>query len=220
MSGMTKLNISTGNRKMGAIPSFSLPSGITCSAEACATCYLDGCYGKAMEARLANVRNSYAENFSALLGDIEGCKKYLNWYFDNPNAPRMFRIHVVGDFFSCEYFNMWLDVIRSHPETKFMAFTKQFDVIRLAVYAKRIPENFSLIASAWPGVELPPWIEKNMPVAYMQDGTEKRVTEATHLCDGDCAGNCNGHCWKMQKGESVVFEKHGPNARKNKKEDK
>lgn len=217
---MMKLNISAGNRKMGSIPSFSLPSGITCSAEACITCYQDGCYGKAMEARLANVRNSYAENFAMVLEDLHGSREYLNWYFDSPNAPRLFRIHVVGDFFSREYFQMWIDVIKAHPDTKFMAFTKQFDVIRLWVVADNIPENLTLIASAWPGVNLPEWVVEKMPVAWMDDGNETRIPEAAYPCDGDCSGGCKGHCWKMQKGESVVFEKHGPNVRKNKKEDK
>ena len=214
---MIKLNISVGNRKMGAIPSFSLPSGITCSDEACKTCYLDDCYGAAMERRLPNVRKSYAENLKLLQEDLEACRRWLNWYFDSPNAPRMFRIHVVGDFFSYDYLCMWLDVIRKHPETKFMAFTKQFDVIISRVMVIGLPDNLTLIASAWPGVELPAWVQERMPVAWLQDGTETRVPENAYHCDGNCAGECHGHCWSMKPGDSVVFEKHGPNVKRRKK---
>lgn len=209
-----KLNISMGNRKMGAIPSFSLPSGTTCSEEARKTCHLDGCYAAAMERRLPVVRKAYAENLQLLQSDLEGCRIWLNWYFDNPNAPRLFRIHVSGDFYSREYFGMWLDVIRNHPQTRFMAFTKQFDIVRDAVISQMIPENLTLIASAWPGVALPEWVIGRMPIAWMQDGSEVRLPEDVYICDGDCAGICRGHCWGMIAHESVVFEKHGPNVRK------
>lgn len=215
MIQMKKTHISEGNRKMGAIPSFSLPSGVTCSREACATCYRDGCYGRAMERRLPSIRNAYAENYDLLRSDMSGCKEYLNWYFDSPNAPRMFRIHVVGDFFSREYLQMWIDVIRDHPQTLFMAFTKQFEVVQGHVISGAIPENFALIASAWPGANLPDWVVEHMPIAYMQDGTETRVPDGAYLCDGDCAGNCRGQCWKMHAaGQAVVFEKHGPGIKK------
>ena len=217
MSGMIKLNISRGNKKMGAIPSFSLPAGKTCSALACKTCYKQDCYGKAMEMRLPAVRNSYAQNLENLQRDLEGCRAFLNWYFDGPNAPRLFRIHVVGDFYSYEYFIMWLDVIRRHPDTHFIAFTKQFDVIMTHVLVLGLPVNLTLIASAWPGVEIPEWVQRTMPIAWMQDGTEYRVPDTAYLCDGDCSGACRGHCWNMNPGDSVVFEKHGPGIKKNKK---
>lgn len=215
---MIKLNISRGNKKMGAIPSFSLPAGKTCDSVACKTCYLDGCYGRAMEGRFPAVRNAYADNLRKLDEDLEGCKKFLNWYFDAPNAPRMFRIHVVGDFYSYYYFKMWIDVIRNHPQTKFMAFTKQYMVVIAHVIMRRLPENLTLVASAWPNVHIPEWVKQGMPIAYMQDGTETRVPENAYHCDGNCAGECNGHCWNMKPGDSVVFEKHGPGVKKARKE--
>lgn len=216
---MIKLNISNGNRKMGAIPSFSLPSGRTCSSVACRTCYLEGCYADAMEKRLPNVRNAWQKNMDLLQEDLEGCKQFLNWYFDNPNAPRLFRIHVGGDFFSYDYFCMWLDVIREHPNTLFMAFTKQFSVIINRCLVIGLPDNLVLIASAWPRIPLPDWVPGTLPIAYMQDGNEDRIPENAWICDGDCAGSCSAHCWNMRPGDAVVFKKHGPGVRKEKKHD-
>lgn len=214
MIDLIELNISNGNRKMGAIPSFSLPAGKTCSFVACGTCYVDGCYGRSMETRLPAVRNCYQRNYEMLTQDLEACRKWLNWWFDSPNAPRLFRIHVSGDFFSPEYWWMWLDVIKRHPGTQFMAFTKQWNNVISNVMTGNYPENLVLIASAWPGVEIPDWVKKRLPIAYMQDGTETRIPENAHHCDGDCAGECSAHCWKMKPGDVVYFDKHGPNVKK------
>lgn len=209
-----KLNISLGNRKMGAIPSFSLPAGTTCSQSAKLTCHMDGCYATAMMNRLPNVRAAYEENLMLLELEMNACEDWLNWYFDNPNAPRLFRLHVSGDFYSYEYFKMWVRVIRKHPLTKFMAFTKQFDVVISYVLMDSLPVNLTLIASAWPDVPLYPWVEEYMPIAYMQDGTETRIPADAFKCDGNCDGDCLGHCWNMKPGDSVWFKKHGPNVRK------
>ena len=45
-----------------------------------------------------------------------------------------------------------------------------------------------------------------LPLAYMQDGTEKRVTNAL-----ECPGNCEtcGMCWNLKSlNKNVVFKKH------------
>ena len=208
-------HISTGNDKMGAIPSFSLPSGVTCSALACKTCHKD-CYARYMELRFKTVRQSYAWNYDMVTKNMEKCHEWLNWWFDSPNAPRLFRIHVSGDFFSLEYWWMWLHIAKKHPGTKFMAFTKQFDVVIVSAIMGNIPDNLVLIASAWPGVDLPEWVERRLPIAYMQDGTETRIPENAHHCNGDCSGECSAYCWTMKPGDAVYFDKHGPNVRKKK----
>lgn len=203
-----KLHISDGNRKMGAIPSFSLPPGRTCSPEAKERCFKEGCYARNMDRRFPNVKSAWEGNLEAVEADIDECQQALSWYFDSPNAPRLFRIHVGGDFYSLEYFLMWVRIAESHPHTVFMGFTKQFGVVMWRIMRHTVPDNLILIASAWPGLPLPEWAAAGMPIAYMQDGTETRVPDDAHFCDGDCTGSCKGHCWKMKPGDSVVFEKH------------
>lgn len=197
------INISKGNSKTGAIPSFSLPSGRTCSKEACATCYQEGCYARKLERLRPTVRESYAHNLNTVTFYPDDTEQQLNAYFDMPNATRLFRIHVSGDFFSADYFEMWLRVIEKHPGTQFLAFTKQAKII--APYLHRLPKNLSLVWSAWPGAAIPESVRDVLPVAWMQDKTETRVTPNAMECPGNCE-TC-GRCWALN-GSDVVFHKH------------
>lgn len=201
---MIQLHISKGNSKMGAVPSFSLPSGVTCSHQACKTCFKDCYWRRHVEARFPLVRKQSAHNLNVCQNALEEAEKYLNWYFDSPTSPRLFRIHVGGDFFNKEYFAMWVRVISSHPDTQFLAFTKQFDVI--AEYKEALPENFSLVLSAWPGMDIPDDLQSIFPIAWMQDGTESRIPYDAIECGGNC-GECGAKCWTLS-GHDVVFNKH------------
>lgn len=197
------LHISKGNSKTGAIPSFSLPSGKTCSKTACATCYQQGCYARKIERLRPVVRATYKDNLSLILDQPDAVERELNAYFDMPNSTKLFRIHVSGDFFSKEYFELWLRVIRKHPTTKFLAFTKQKDII--SPYLNDLPENLSLVWSSWPGIPVPRVIRRVLPVAWMQDGNEKRIPKKAITCPGNCE-TC-ARCWALS-GHDVVFNKH------------
>lgn len=200
---MTQLHISQGNSKMGAIPSFSLPSGLTCSPQARETCRRD-CYYRRHCERFPLVRQYGRQNLKACMDSLKEAEEYLNWYFDNSAAPRLFRIHVGGDFFNLKYFAMWIRIISSHPNTRFLAFTKQFDVI--AAYKEELPENFSLVLSAWPSMDIPPELMQRFPIAWMQDGTEDRIPDDAVECTGNCT-ECGAMCWTLS-GRDVVFKKH------------
>lgn len=67
---------------------------------------------------------------------------------DKRDAPKLFRIHWDGDFFSAQYVCAWFEVIAAHPEVTFWAYTR---VATAATYlhARRasIP-NLSLYFSA------------------------------------------------------------------------
>lgn len=197
------IHISKGNTKTGAIPSFSLPSGATCSAQACKTCYEQGCYARKIERLRPSVHKTYEENLTYARKYPDALEKYLDFYFSLPNAPRFFRIHVSGDFFSRNYFEMWMRIIRSHPDTKFLAFTKRGTIVR--PYLDELPENLSLIWSAWPGVPVPKVIREKLSIAWMQDGKEDRIPENAIQCSGHCE-EC-AKCWGMD-GCDVVFHKH------------
>lgn len=201
-----QIHISNGNSKMGAVPSFSLPCGISCSLEARTTCYIDCYYRKHCEDRFTNVRKNARDNFFSCVHWPEWVEEKLNSYFSDPDAPCLFRIHVGGDFFSACYLNMWIRITKKHPNTKFLAFTKQFDVLTQVLRSGiEIPENFSIVLSAWPGMDIPQFLKAQFPVAWMQDGTEDRVPESAVECNDNCA-MC-GKCWATN-GTDVVFKKH------------
>lgn len=88
--------ISQGNQKLGAIPSVSLPWGITCPEDA-------PCKGKCNMRAIANypsVKNTYMNNLTCF-------KENSEWYFfiigQVMNANRFFRWHVSGDIPNMEY---------------------------------------------------------------------------------------------------------------------
>lgn len=202
------VNISTNNRKMGCIPSFSLPPIRTCSPEACAHCGKK-CYAlKHIYKLYPESRKAWDENERAINEDLAGVERVLNGFFNSLTAPRLFRIHVGGDFFSREYFKMWVRVAQSHPDTKFLAFTKFFANINADI----LPENFALICSTWQGVTVPETL-KGLPIAHCR---LKGEDEPSNLLQ--CPGTCEtcGVCWSINKGvkegkflyKGVYFDEH------------
>jgi hypothetical protein len=112
--------------------------------------------------------------------------------------PRFFRIHVAGDFVSQAYLDEWKKLAMQYPGTKFLAFTKRYDLD----YFGR-PQNLEIVFSAWPGLDMP---ATDLPIAYMQDGTETRVKNAI-----ECPGNCEtcGMCFSLSTiKKNVVFMAH------------
>lgn len=97
------------------------------------------CYA-AISERFPAVRNMRWKNYEEVVELLK--KKEL---IQIPPRATHIRIHGSGDFFSQEYFDMWLEVCRRNPKVKFWAFTKslQFWINRL----DQIPKNLTLQAS-------------------------------------------------------------------------
>ena len=193
------VHISGGNMKTGEIPAFSVTPGATCSAEACRTCFLEGCYAAKIVKLRPSVRAAWDENTNAARRDLSGLEAVLMAYFGRFNAPRAFRVHVSGDFFSREYAKMWARVAAANPGTRFLAFTKQWDNVRGVDW----PRNFSLILSGWTGVTIPDDLRAGH---YCADCVEKGQTppDGARKCGGNCA-EC-GFCWNPSK--NLYFDKH------------
>lgn len=192
--------ISGGNTKLGQIPNLSLTPGKTCTKLACETCYKDDCYAFDCYRRFKATKAAWDANTKLALEDLPTMEGDLNGYFSGLASPRFFRVHVGGDFFSLEYAEMWARVATAAPNTKFLAFTKAFDVVQKV----RWPNNFRLVYSAWPGVPVPP---AGRPIAWMDDGTETRIPDKAIHCPGNC-DSC-GMCWSLEDiGLDVYFIKH------------
>ena len=197
-----KVKISKGNVKIGSIDNLSLTPGVTCSAEACATCFVNGCYACKSYRMYKSVRAAWDGNTELALNDLATFESDLNAYFSGMNAPRFFRVHVGGDFVTREYAAMWARVAAAAPNTNFLAFTKQFDNIR----GIEFPDNFSMVLSDWPGVEIPSDLRALYSVAWLDDGRVCVPADAI-----ECPGNCEtcGVCWALAKRRlDVKFRKH------------
>jgi hypothetical protein len=97
---------------------------------------------------------------------------------------------------------MWARVAAAAPHTNFLAFTKQWDNIR----GIEFPENFSMVLSDWPGIEIPSDLRALYSVAWLDDGRDCIPADAI-----ECPGNCEtcGVCWALAKrGLDVKFRKH------------
>jgi hypothetical protein len=149
-----------------------------------------------------NVRAAWDTNTELALNDLATMERDLTAYFGSMVAPRFFRLHVGGDFISREYTEMWARVAAAAPSTNFLAFTKQWDMVR----GVEFPGNFSLVLSAWPGTEIPADLRARYSVAWLDDGSEEVPASAM-----ECPGNCEtcGACWGLSRmGIDVRFRKH------------
>lgn len=197
-----KTKISNGNSKLGTIANISLTPGKTCSPEACKTCLTGGCYAMKSYRMYKNVRACWDNNTDLALNALDVMESDLMKYFGSMNAPRFFRIHVAGDFVTREYAEMWARVAIANPNTNFLAFTKQWNVIR----GIEFPANVSVVLSSWPGTVIPEDLRELYPVAWLNDGTEVIPEDAI-----ECPGNCStcGVCWSLAKRRiDVFFNKH------------
>ena len=194
-----KIRISDGNMKLGKIPNLSLAPGVTCSSIANKTCYSDGCYARKAYRAYPKTKNAWDINTKFAMEDLNTMKQQLSEYFAK-YKPKFFRIHVSGDFISIEYATMWKDVIAEAQDTRFLAFTKQFDIVKSIEW----PKNASIIFSAWPGMYFD---RDKFQVAWMDDGQEKRIPSDAIECPGSCE-HCN-MCFNLPSiGRDVVFHKH------------
>lgn len=184
---MKKISISKGNSKLGRIAQFNLMPGLTCSKQANKTCYVDGCYAK-KSLRYPAVKTAWGKNTYMVQNNL--AEFYIQmWEFLNTYNKPFFRIHSSGDFISTEYFNVWMRLIKEFSEIKFLAYTKQFDVVLDGLHGS-IPENFSLYISMWEGEKITGSADilhtvYNVPYTAVIPNEANHVGDA-FLCGGDC----------------------------------
>lgn len=199
-----------GNSKTGAIPAWNLLPGCTCSPEACGHCLKEGCYALKNLLRAGydieknGVLRAWTENTVLCKTDLAMFEYKMSEYLAK-EKPQFFRIHASGDFFSVEYAQAWHNLAKHFPNIKFLAFTKQWEVIRKVDFSDL--DNFALVLSGWTGCRVPDDLSKVYPVAWCDDGEETRIPENAIECPGNC-DTC-GVCWNLRKlGRHVKFHKH------------
>ena len=139
-----KISISAGNRKMGAIPSVSLPACITCNPSA--PCFKK-CYAVRMARLYKTVKNAYQRNLDIL---TENPVAYWAQVRASAMTTKFFRFHVSGDIPNGEYLIQMIETARAIPSTNFLAFTKQFHIVNDYLRNRgTIPENLKIIFSNW-----------------------------------------------------------------------
>ena len=196
------ISISKGNSKMGAIPSVSLPPIITCPKGApCAA----KCYAAKLCRIYPTVKKAYRNNL-----DILNNNELDYWYQVQRAAKttRFFRYHVSGDIVDYSYFNWMVTTAEMIPDTMFLAFTKQYEIVNnyIDIFGK-LPDNLKIIFSEWGNQK--PCNPHNLPTAAV---IFKGTTPAENwkICGGNCAEcACQGvGCWELKNGETIAFYEH------------
>jgi ferredoxin len=197
-----KVSISNGNRKMGQIPSVSLPPIITCKN--CATC-AKKCYAAKLARIYPTVRDSYNRNLEILNED-------RNAYFMQVKAAAMmaryFRFHVSGDIIDIDYLDRMVKLTRECKNTEFLVFTKNYEDVNEYFETHKKPRNLHLIFSLpFTGATIDN--PHNLPTAaVILKGQEPQ--ENWKVCGGNCTEcACRGvGCWEVKNGETIAFYEH------------
>ena len=193
-------NISDGNRKMGYVPSFSLPPLLTCRKNAPCS---KNCYAVKMCKLHKNVLTSYWNNLNALEeqgagGLVNAVSCYLDAF-----QPLLFRWNVSGDIYSLEYWDAITELARLFPTVQFMLYTKQYELVNERLDKEILPRNLVIILSYWTNFYPPN--PHNLPTAFYDDHSGN-VDAGIFHCQGDCS-TCQ-RCFFMRGGDSVAFYKH------------
>ena len=201
--------ISRGNRKMGAIPSVSLPPVKTCAADCpCAK----KCYAVKMCRIYKNVKASYENNLEILESNPAAYWRQVN---EAVKTAHYFRFHVSGDIPSAGYFQNMVDTARNNPHCQILAFTKCYEIVNnwLDSNGGKLPENLHIIFSLWDSV----WNVRvknphNLPMSAVifKNCYQGYADNFDKICGGNCFEcACQGiGCWTLQKGETIAFYEH------------
>lgn len=197
-----KISISAGNSKMGAIPSVSLPPVITCpSGCPCSK----KCYAAKLCRIYPTVKKAYQNNLELWK---TAPSEYWRQISNHAKTARYFRFHVSGDIPSRNYFLHMIVCADDNPDTNFLVFTKQYDIVNdyIETFGK-IPQNLKIIFSEWEGMETPN--PHNLPTARVIFKGQQPAPDAK-ICGGNCSDcACQGvGCWELKNGETIHFYEH------------
>lgn len=202
--------ISTGNTKLGAIPSVSLVPWFSCNINGPRDC-MRRCYARKL-ARLRPCVSRCWESNSRIWAEepsryFDAIRTYLAG-----SKPARFRWHVAGDIPNVHYLAEMTRIAKEFPSTRFLCFTKSYNI---AAIIRSTPENLTIRVSAWPG---PRWAEHRvtlgralrLPVAWVlgfkETDSAYRLPEGkVSVCPDSCL-RCDW-CWRKDV-PHVGFKAH------------
>ena len=113
------------------------------SAGACAK----PCYARKGTYNFRNVKSKHQSNLKRVLDDLDGWEKEMTDELAKLKFVGKFvRIHDGGDFFSLDYLNAWLRIIKATPKTTFYCYTKEVKMFK-EVVEPDYPKNFYWVYS-------------------------------------------------------------------------
>ena len=193
--------LTQGNRKVGRVWTFSLPSFVTCPGAS--TWCREHCYARRFEKFRPNCRQAYVRNLALSLEPDRLVAKVLDTL---PEDAKVVRIHVGGDFYDRHYVESWERICRARPATQFWAYTRSWSVPTLLPSLEKLRslDNVELFASVDTDMPLPP---SGWRTAFIEGDTRASGIICPHQ-QGRVASclEC-GYCFAKKAG-NVVFKVH------------
>jgi hypothetical protein len=153
ISADTPILLEEGNRKIGkhskhydALFVWNLPPVATCPG-ASKWC-VSYCYNADSRKDVFPI-DAWSRNWGAFLTRRNEVRSEIINKIQSINGKTAVRIHSSGDFFSSEYINFWIDIVKSLPNTDFWAYTRSWAVDNLLPDLERLHslDNIELFAS-------------------------------------------------------------------------
>lgn len=206
---MYTVKLSNSVSKLGTgIATLNFPAIVTCRKNApCAA----GCYARKGRFQFESVKNRHTENYMCYLESPERFWAMIEaQLFMVPY--RFFRYFSAGDIPDAAFLVGMVELAEKFPETKFLCFTKQFEIVNAFVDdGGEIPENLSIVFSTWG--DWMPENPHNFPMSFVEfknQASNALIPENAYKCPGYC-GECamsGCSCWDLKHGEAVKFKKH------------
>jgi len=193
--------LSLGNKKVGRVWTFSLPSLLTCPG---ASAWCRGhCYARRMEQFRPNCRLAYLRNLHITEDPVAFVRGTLE---SLPNGAQFVRIHVGGDFHTSHYSKAWVQICEARPDVSFWGYTRSWtvpDLVDALEELRRLP-NVSLFGSTDTTMPLPP---NGWRVAFIDIDSRASGMPCRHQQgEVDSCLEC-GYCFRENAG-NVVFKVH------------
>jgi hypothetical protein len=168
-------NAVTNGGNVAIANTFGLPAGKQYSCPGATSICEKVCYAGKLETQYKSVRDVLTHNWDLVRNaDVNEMTRLLTEMIDDfrtecerRQAPKDFRIHWDGDFFSDDYAMAWKLVMESRPDTRFWVYTRTVSAARIL----RDTENLSLYFSA-DDVNLPVALtlqREGIRLAYLAD---------------------------------------------------
>ena len=196
--------ITTVNTKLGgSIAQLNMPYGASCRKDA--PCYKE-CYCNHGNMRFDKVRKSHMDKYEMYKRNPEAFFEQISYELDM-TPFKFFRWHASGDIVDAKYLELMCKLARRHKGTRFLCYTKKYELVNEYLEHHRKPSNLVLCLSNWG--QWKPENPHNLPTSYVDFGKgDEGIPEFAYPCSGNC-GECKGtHCWFMHYGDSVCFHKH------------
>lgn len=141
-----------------------------------------------------------------------GLKAVILKHIDRAGAPIAFRIHSSGDFFSNEYIKFWTSLCRGCPHVQFWAYTRSWQVSKLAESLQELRElpNIEVFAS-WDETMPSPPTHWRLSTVLLEGKRRSHGDKSTLQCPEEAGGvpscaDC-GYCFFRRPGH-VNFALH------------